>query len=74
MGYSGPLALSCNDTKLHPAYRTYWDPEKQVHMLLGGIEGPKAVAEELRAIMQTVSESDKATKVRGWTHLKSAFF
>ena len=42
--YSGPVALSCNDTKLHAAFRTYWDASKQVHMLVGSTGEPKAVA------------------------------
>ncbi|TFY61180.1 hypothetical protein EVJ58_g4673 [Rhodofomes roseus] len=68
--YKGPVALSCDDSKLHAAYRTYWDPEKQAHILVGGIEGPRAVAnpDELRDILcsRNNDPKSKASKLRLW--------
>ncbi|KAH9896485.1 hypothetical protein C8Q73DRAFT_642433, partial [Cubamyces lactineus] len=65
--YSGPIALSCDDTKLHAAFRTYWDASKQVHMLVGSTGEPKAVAnpEALQEVLKG-STDEKATKVRLW--------
>ncbi|KAI0329285.1 hypothetical protein GY45DRAFT_1253214 [Cubamyces sp. BRFM 1775] len=65
--YSGPVALSCDDTKLHAAFRTYWDAAKQVHILVGGTDEPRAVAnpKELQNLLED-SESEKSTKVRLW--------
>ena len=67
LGYgSGPVALSCDDTKLHAAWRTYYDKEKDTHFLVGGTNGPMAVAnvEEMNEILRNSSDGDKATKVR----------
>lgn len=67
LGYgTGPVALSCDDTKLHAAWRTYFDSEADVHFLVGGTGPPLAIAnvEELNAILSRRTEKDKATKVR----------
>ncbi|KAH9855569.1 hypothetical protein C2E23DRAFT_813848 [Lenzites betulinus] len=69
LGYgSGPVALSCDDTKLHPAYRTYYDNDRQMHLLIGGTDEPRAVAnaDELRAALQDPTLGPKATKIRLW--------
>lgn len=62
--YSGPVALSCDDTNLHAAFRTYWDASKQIHVLVGGIDEPRTVAnpDELQALLED-AKSEKATKV-----------
>ncbi|PSS18269.1 hypothetical protein PHLCEN_2v3207 [Hermanssonia centrifuga] len=64
LGYKGPLALSCDDTQLHSAYRTYWDSVTKVHMFVGSVGEPKAIVnpEELRELMKMLPENDKATK------------
>ncbi len=69
--YHGPVALSCDDTKLHPSYRTYWDPEKNVYMLIGGLSEPHAVAnaDELRNVLKSLPDTNKATKIRLWALL-----
>ena len=61
---SAAVALSCDDTKLHSAYRTYWDTSKRVHMLVGGTSEPKVVAnpDELQKLLED-STSAQATKV-----------
>ncbi|TFY61742.1 hypothetical protein EVJ58_g4317 [Rhodofomes roseus] len=64
--YNGPLSLSCDDTKLHATLRTYWDPEKQMHFVIGAVDGPKAVAdaEELRELLSTMNDPKvKAVKI-----------
>lgn len=38
--YSGPTALSCDDTKLLPSLRMYWDNERNSHFLVGAVSGP----------------------------------
>ena len=65
LSYSGPVALSCDDTQLHPAYRTFWDPSKEAHVLVGGTDGPMVIAnpEELEELIKD-SNRRKATKVR----------
>ncbi|KAI0664773.1 hypothetical protein C8Q70DRAFT_904467 [Cubamyces menziesii] len=66
--YQGkPVGLSCDDTKLHPSFRTYWDAEKECHMLVGGTDEPRAVAnvEELQRLLHDPSIA-KATKLRLW--------
>ncbi|KAH9835199.1 uncharacterized protein C8Q71DRAFT_858853 [Rhodofomes roseus] len=37
--YSGPVGLSCDDTKLLPALRIYWDSKEAKFFLVGGVEG-----------------------------------
>lgn len=65
LSYSGPVSLSCDDTKLHPSYHTYWDPAKQTHYLIGGTDGPMAVAnvEGLQDLLKSSETGDKVTKV-----------
>ena len=41
--YNGPIALSCDDTKLHPGLRTYWDASQECHFLVGTTGDPLAV-------------------------------
>ncbi|TFK25892.1 hypothetical protein FA15DRAFT_589523 [Coprinopsis marcescibilis] len=65
LDYSGHVALSCDDTKLLPSYRLYWDDKEQTYMLIGGDQGPLRVAnaEEVDQALKDASSS-KATKVR----------
>ena len=35
IGYDGMTALSCDDTKLTPASRIYWDAEKKAYFVVG---------------------------------------
>jgi hypothetical protein len=62
--YTGPVALSCDDTKLHPTFRTYWDGVQKMTFLVGGTGDPIAVPDPLglRTLIKSV-ENDKATKV-----------
>lgn len=40
IGYNGPVAISCDDTKLHAGLRPMWDPVQQAYVLLGGVGTP----------------------------------
>ena len=35
VGYTGPVALGCDDTKLHPSLQVYWDSALETHVLVG---------------------------------------
>jgi hypothetical protein len=64
--YYGPVALACDDTKLHPALRTYWDPVTKLDYVVGhtGDPIPVADAEELRTVLDELREQkSEATKV-----------
>ncbi|OJT13578.1 hypothetical protein TRAPUB_9877, partial [Trametes pubescens] len=64
----GPVALSCDDTKLHAAWRTYYDAKQQCHFLVGGTGPPRAIADvdALKKILKEAGDKDKATKLRLW--------
>ncbi|OSC96522.1 hypothetical protein PYCCODRAFT_1379012 [Trametes coccinea BRFM310] len=69
IGYGqGPVALSYDDTKLHAAWCTFYDSEKQTHFLVGGTGPPIAVAnvDELREVLRSPEGQKKATKLRLW--------
>jgi len=40
ISYNGPVALSCDDTKLFSTFWLYWDSAQQAHFLIGTLEGP----------------------------------
>ncbi|KIJ28235.1 hypothetical protein M422DRAFT_270465 [Sphaerobolus stellatus SS14] len=65
--YDGPLALSCDDTKLLPAYRMYYCKKSEKWFLLGTVGEPLAVADpdELQKVLEN-SAPQKATKLRLW--------
>ncbi|KAF7972553.1 hypothetical protein HWV62_17764 [Athelia sp. TMB] len=67
LGYSGPVGLSCDDTKLFPDWRLYWDAKEKSHFLVGGTDGPMRVADpdNLRKMIDDL-DLKKATKVRLW--------
>jgi len=35
LNYTGPVALACDDTKLHPSLQVYWDASISSHLLVG---------------------------------------
>jgi hypothetical protein len=74
LDFSGPVALSCDDTKLFATYRLYWDAEKESHFLVGGTGGPLQVAdpEEVKKTIE-VAKAEKATKVCS-THISQCLF
>ncbi|KAJ6607189.1 hypothetical protein B0H10DRAFT_2228110 [Mycena sp. CBHHK59/15] len=65
--YNGPVSLSCDDTKLFPSFRLYWDKEKKSHFLVGGTEGPLRIADpdQVKAVIAE-ARAKKATKIRLW--------
>ncbi|EIW74508.1 hypothetical protein CONPUDRAFT_159809 [Coniophora puteana RWD-64-598 SS2] len=60
-------SLSCDDTKLHPSLRVFWDVEHQGHVLVGSSEEPRLVANpaELEEALKEL-QGKKATKLRIW--------
>jgi hypothetical protein len=71
LNYTGPVGLSCDDTKLFSSLRLYWDAEKDSYFLVGGVGGAYRVAdpESVKKVI-SVGEINKATKV---SPLLSAF-
>jgi hypothetical protein len=65
LNYTGPVALSCDDTKLHGSLRLYWDGEKEAHFLVGAVGGPIQILDpdEIKAMMADPAVV-KASKVR----------
>ncbi|KAG8705173.1 hypothetical protein FRC09_003116 [Ceratobasidium sp. 395] len=66
-GYSGPVCLSCDDSKLFPALQTYYTAATQKWHLVGGVNGPVAIADN-EALKKVLSDRsvDKASKIRLW--------
>jgi hypothetical protein len=62
--YNGPVGLSCDDTKLFPSFRIYWDATEKVHLLIGRTDGPLRVADPdfVKEILADAN-AQKATKV-----------
>lgn len=65
LGWNGPVYLSCDDTKLLPAFRLYYDKDDKSHYLVGGTEGRLKVVdpEQVEHIVST-EKAKRATKVR----------
>jgi hypothetical protein len=63
--YSGPTALACDDTKLHPSLQVVWDNSANSNILVGSTLSRTVLVanpEELQALL--VQLDDKiATKV-----------
>lgn len=64
LDYTGPVGLSCDDTKLFGALRLYWDAEQKAHFLVGGVGGPCRVTDP-EQVKQVIEDANirKATKV-----------
>lgn len=64
LDYHGPVALACDDTKLFPTLRLYWNKEKEGYFLVGACGGPIQV-HDLDAAQEVLADSTvtKATKV-----------
>lgn len=62
--YNGPVSISCDDTKLHPGLKTYWDAIKKCHFIVGTTGDPTPVEDE-NNICEQVAEAkqDAASKV-----------
>jgi hypothetical protein len=62
--YNGPLGLACNDTKLLPALRPYYNKATDKHYVLGSTGEPSILADpdKLKAVLER-GEAEKASKV-----------
>jgi hypothetical protein len=61
--YDRPVGLACDNTKLLPALRPYYDQQRDNYYILGGTREPRLIAnpEELTAIIRK-GEVEKASK------------
>ena len=65
ISYKGPVALGCDDSKLHPSLQVYWDHSIAEHVLIGTTHQRTIIVsnpEELRTLL-TQYKDDVATKV-----------
>lgn len=64
LNYTGPVGLSCDDTKLFSAMCLYWDAEQKSHFLVGGVDGLYHVAnaDQVKSVHETAN-IQKAAKV-----------
>ena len=65
VNYSGPVALACDDSKLHPSLQVVWDNSLNSNILIGTtLNEPVLVAnpEELQKLLVEL-EDKVATKV-----------
>jgi hypothetical protein len=62
--YNGPVALSCDDSKLFGSLRLYFDGNKNKHYLVGAVGGPILVPKphDIKTVMSDPTVV-KATKV-----------
>jgi hypothetical protein len=65
LNYTGPVGLSCDDTKLFSSLRLYWDSDEKSYFLVGGVDGPYRVA-DADSVKEVIKQGkiQKATKVR----------
>lgn len=63
--YNGPVALSCDDTKLLASLRPYYDQDREGYFLMGHVGQPLQLLDH-EAFRTVVNENqlEKATKVR----------
>jgi hypothetical protein len=63
--YSGPIALACDDTKLHPSLQVVWDNSQDSNVLVGSTLNRTVLVanpEELEKLLAQL-EDKVATKV-----------
>ncbi|KAF8606345.1 hypothetical protein BDV93DRAFT_489093 [Ceratobasidium sp. AG-I] len=65
--YTGPVCLSCDDTKLLPSLQAYYDGSTQKWMLVGGANGPIKIEDNEDLVKTLKNGVDKATKLRLFT-------
>lgn len=65
LAYTGPVGLSCDDTKLSSALQPYWDRDAGCYFILGGSGDPIRVP-DVESFQELINEATvkKATKVR----------
>ena len=66
IGWSGPVGVACDDTKLFDTWRLYYDAVTKRFYLVGGIDGPILVTnpEKVQELMASLAVK-KAKKVSG---------
>ena len=64
LAYTGPVGLSCDDTKLSPAFQPYWDQDAGCYFILGSSADPIQIP-DIDSFKALVEGADviKATKV-----------
>ena len=64
LGYTGPVALSCDDTKLLASFRPYYDEDRQGFYVMGHVGEPLQLAnpEAFEEVLKQC-QLNKATKV-----------
>jgi len=64
LNHTGPIGLSCDNTKIFSSLRLFWDKEKRAYFLIGRVGGPYPVADP-DSVRQVISDRKirKATKV-----------
>ncbi|KAF9472308.1 hypothetical protein BDN70DRAFT_818838 [Pholiota conissans] len=65
LNYSGPVALSCDDSKLLASFRPYYDEEKEAYFIMGHVGEPYQLVDHesfRRVVME--KKLEKATKLR----------
>jgi hypothetical protein len=64
VNYDGPVALSCDDSKLFGSLRLYFDGNENKHYLVGAVGGPILVPnlDDIKTVMSDPTVV-KATKV-----------
>lgn len=62
--YTGPLGLSCDDTKLLASFRPYWDQDREGYYVMGHVGDPYRLAdpESFKAVINS-GDLVKGTKV-----------
>ena len=62
---TGPVGLSCDDTKLFSSLRLYWDSDEKSYFLVGGVDGPYCVA-DADSVKEVIKQGkiQKAMKVQ----------
>ncbi|KAF7973318.1 hypothetical protein HWV62_15563 [Athelia sp. TMB] len=67
LDYDGPVGLACDDTKLTPAFRPYYDSTTKNHYLLGSTSKPMVLADPDQ-LSKAIEDGNlkKATKIRLW--------
>ncbi|KAF8132534.1 hypothetical protein EV363DRAFT_1163795 [Boletus edulis] len=68
LGYSGPVGLACDDTKLESSFDPYYDPSTGICYVVGNSGQPIQIAnvEELTKVIEE-GNIRKAEKLRLWT-------
>ncbi|KAJ3557347.1 hypothetical protein NM688_g1522 [Phlebia brevispora] len=68
LGYNGPVALACDDTKLILGWRLWWCSKEESYYLISAVTGPLRVSNP-ETLQMTINDAHaiQATKVRVYT-------